>query len=90
MEQKHTPGPWEITTGAQADPCSIEAADCTIANLKSARGNALANARLIAAAPELLEACKSARSAILFGGKIDWNKILDELMAAIAKAAGRE
>lgn len=45
---------------------------------------AIANARLIAAAPELLEACKSALGAFERNDAIDW----DDLAAAIAKATG--
>lgn len=47
---------------------------------------------LIAAAPELLNACRAARSAIVLGNgrEIDWDAIADELEAAIAKATGAQ
>lgn len=55
---KHTPGPWRVSRGAQADPFSIESETRTIAHVKSAfrhLGETEANARLIAAAPEMYE-----------------------------------
>ncbi len=65
---KHTPGPWEVSRGAQSDAYSVEAAMQTICNVKFIKGQELSkagvkqeesNARLIAAAPELLAACKA-------------------------------
>ena len=41
-----------------------------------------ANARLIAAAPDLLDACKAARDALTDGNEVVWQK----LVSAIAKA----
>ena len=53
----HTPGPWRIGRGAQADPFAIEAEARTVAHVKHAgRDQTEANARLIAAAPEMLDA----------------------------------
>ena len=46
----------------------------------------LANARLIAAAPELLEACKAALGAFEHNHAINW----DDLARAIDKAEGRD
>jgi hypothetical protein len=64
METKHTPGPWKIhhnighknELGIIADnaPCII----AIMGNQKEWPKEAEANANLIAAAPELLEACK--------------------------------
>jgi hypothetical protein len=48
-------------------------------------GRERANARLIAAAPELMEACKLALGAFERNNAIDWN-ILEK---AIAKAEGK-
>jgi hypothetical protein len=45
-----------------------------------------ANARLIAAAPELLAACRAALGAFERNDAIDW----DDLRKAIEKAEGRE
>lgn len=49
----HTPGPWHVSNGVQ-----IRSAKHQIAKVWSMRGGeGNANARLIAAAPDLLEAC---------------------------------
>lgn len=65
---KHTPGPWRVS-GSQPGMI-IDAADRPIARTQypgkkpRAVGNCSANARLIAAAPELLEALHEGRRAI--------------------------
>lgn len=65
MNTKHTPGPWRYTDGGIIDipKNCLEIADVYGADIHDdKRGpellEAQANARLIAAAPELLEACK--------------------------------
>lgn len=95
-EQKHTPGPWKVsrrfdiyqdlgiavggtyigtTRGNTAMPDSIAAVD-------------EANARLIATAPELLEACKAVSE---FGiPDRDAGPLMVQLYEAIAKAEGKE
>lgn len=56
MTTKHTPGPWaSVGTTVQAE--SIRGADCQDAELSQEQHRA--NARLIAAAPELLEALEN-------------------------------
>ncbi|HIB1403547.1 TPA: hypothetical protein ACWV4V_005344 [Salmonella enterica subsp. enterica serovar Muenchen] len=107
MEQKHTPGPWyavpnnsfiDITTApgryggeAIADTCSsghsFDNGDCINGE------TTVANAKLIAAAPELLEACLSVRSHLFAAGyepeadSTDPNKwLLAQLINAIDKA----
>ena len=89
---KHTPGPWKYSTEPQPNGCPIIGAQgLMIAMLahtvKQAdqRETALANARLIAAAPELLEALKLAQSII--GHPEDAHSKL--IAAAIAKAEGQ-
>ncbi|EAX3299497.1 hypothetical protein JYN54_09680 [Salmonella enterica subsp. enterica serovar Muenchen] len=82
MEQKHTPGPWyavqnnsfiDITTALGrydgkviADTCSsgysFDNGDCINGE------TTVANAKLIAAAPELLEACLRARNHLFAAG----------------------
>jgi hypothetical protein len=47
-----------------------------------------ANAKLIAAAPDLMDACTAARRALTFGKNVDWNIVCESLDAAIAKAEG--
>jgi hypothetical protein len=77
----HTPGPWtndnniEITAG--------EKSICGMRFPFDSESNQ-SNARLIAAAPELLEACEEALGAFENNNCIDWN-ILSE---AIKKAKG--
>jgi hypothetical protein len=60
----HTPGPWEVNTNILTP--RIFSGDVMIADVRHVRGNqpngsAEANARLIAAAPALLEALKRAQ-----------------------------
>ena len=58
-EQKHTPGPWtHNTTSVWADQKMVAAVYGDDPNCKPDE-RMKANARLIAAAPELLEACKN-------------------------------
>jgi len=79
---KHTLGPWH-TAGEQG--VQIRSAKDQIAKVWTMRGNEWkANARLIAAAPELLEACKVALGIIGFGAEHD------QISAAIAKATGEQ
>lgn len=81
---KHTPGPWELSDCGehiigQADQDEI----IEVANLSNTL-NTKANANLIAAAPEMLEALESVVKAIAEYQVIDEVK----LMAAIKKAKG--
>ena len=85
MSAKHTPGPWH-TAGDQG--VQIRSQRDQIAKVWTMRGNEWkANARLIAAAPELLEALRAVD--VLFGHlAIDSTQRiwLDNARAAIAKA----
>ena len=81
---KHTPGPWH-TAGEQG--VQIRGAKDQIAKVWTMRGNEWkANARLIAAAPDLLEALQDMVS--------DHASLSDATLAfaraAIAKAAGEQ
>lgn len=111
-EAKHTPGPWSFRTdgvtgdnGIHADGTGIFAeafADIRRAG-EDARDEAHANARLIAAAPELLAALKKLTAEMVgiggFGpeirelvGNTNWAVLtqrVQEAHAAIAKAEGR-
>ena len=88
-EEMHTKGPWE------ADPANEAVFDpkdnTTLADVfGDTREERTANARLIAAAPELLEACKGALAALeqmdlSFSG---W-ELVRELEKVIAKAGGQ-
>ena len=95
---KHTPGPWD-TRGFDFIG-TAESAYQTIAYCSDHRNKAprhpdetLANARLIAAAPDLLEACRAARAIISEPGDYDglaWDEAEHLLQIAIAKATGKE
>jgi len=88
---KHTPGPWETSSNAsgELDICCPDAGDM-IADL-SGCDNADANARLIAAAPELLEALRIIKSrTTACGNNRRLQRIQAIALAAIAKAEGRK
>lgn len=82
-EVKHTPGPWHLVNGTQ-----IRSAKHQIAKVWMMRGReGTANARLIAAAPELLDLVEEAMS--MLGSQLikdtlgyDWH---EKANAAIAK-----
>jgi len=76
---KYTPGPWKVDSSR----LSVSALGLVIAEVTQA--NAVANARLIAAAPDLLEACKAVMRAMADGA---WTDTLtgQKVAAAIAKA----
>lgn len=90
---KHTPGPWKYSTEPQPNGCPIIGAQGLMiamlahtVNQADQRETALANARLIAVAPELLEALKRIRQTGVFVGAI-----AQEMMdTAIAEAEGEK
>lgn len=64
---KHTPGPWEHTgqgdiVGKEDNGYGLGYVDVCSVYLRAVRGRTNANARLIAAAPDLLEALEDALS----------------------------
>jgi hypothetical protein len=87
---KHTPGPWVINrnqTDCGEDKISIEAADEYFIAQVDPGVSQEANASLIAAAPELLEACQLMLTAMKLA---NWEGDFAALkgIAAIAKATG--
>lgn len=92
MSTTYTPGPWEpsVETGFV-----YSVHHCLIAEVYSGDGHGQqsANARLIAAAPELLEACIEAlendESCEGFNAANMDQALREKLRAAIAKAAGK-
>lgn len=62
MKTKHTPGPWEIIhtekNPGKVDQIHVGKPDYTVCRVMAYGENAMANARLIAAAPDLLKALK--------------------------------
>src|SRR6185312_5889186 len=96
----HTPGPWEAEEYAELSEYSINTGERQIARTNGYGGLSnsehTANAHLISAAPELLEALKKCRTmAIEFGAPaVCWaarhKKWMKEIESAIAKAEGRQ
>jgi hypothetical protein len=86
MQTQHTPGPWILTQGEDVyvSLAPDNVIRCMDERSSVATGQDYANARLIAAAPELLEALRKAvettYSDTLF---LEWN-------ALIAKATGEQ
>ena len=93
-QAQHTPGPWRAV-GTDVFAPSKRVAQCDDRLDIHFRGEALANARLFAAAPDLLEAAELAEATIerLQGGARAFssaNGTLDVLRAAIARAKGEQ
>ncbi len=104
---KHTPGPWKVSHGCLPGDSGFSVATanaaasgnvkitaecwpCTIVS-EDHRSELFANAFLIAAAPDLLEACRAMLTCC--GSSENWNgethEALKLIEAAIAKAEGR-
>jgi hypothetical protein len=100
-KQKHTPGPWQVEyyTGDHGRPTVVKKTPGRVGNPISAvtilfthDGDAVteANARLIAAAPDLLAACIQALSSIEVDEESHLRQVVgDVLREAIAKAVAR-
>lgn len=67
---KHTKGPWEVTANCDVRQTNAHRHDMSVAQVFGVKTNAetQANARLIAAAPALYEACKMLMGSIGCGG----------------------
>jgi hypothetical protein len=102
-EIKHTPGPWGVSAISPNIVVQHDFMGATNVQVGSASGytgspffpsdeEAIANARLIAAAPELLEALKEAIETIKFLSTRDnsWGEqiVCEDLQAIVAKATG--
>lgn len=90
---KHTPGPWLIATyesfGNVLSPHSKNKIAMVYDAGVNSQGIGVANAQLIAAAPDLLEACKAVLHCNDYAeGKIsaEFSDVLDKVSEAIAKA----
>jgi hypothetical protein len=100
MKTNHTPGPWGIAPGFEstsqyrnhwrvtAKSPHVNGKMQTVCELNGPwdEENYKANAKLIAAAPELLEAAELAEAA--WTGNGDMSTAIDALLLAIAKAKG--
>lgn len=85
---KHTPGPWEVAYQDKNGQSvvkgeHIEVATCWHHCVGSIEKEMHANARLIAAAPDLLDALKQA---VKLNGFREFNDHIPAMKAAIAKA----
>lgn len=104
---KHTPGPWQLQTSSndfsdtwfafsktQVKIFEVAAGNYTGKDEESAYKEAEANANLIAAAPDMLEALKEAEKELEACYKrigIDWpTRISRIIKSAIAKAEGKQ
>jgi hypothetical protein len=101
-ETKHTPGPWVLRPnpgdgivsehgGSDGYPHTIgTVGGYLIANVCQQAAETEANARLIAAAPDLLAALKTIAESWERGFNLDeWRDAMDDAHSAIAKAEGR-
>ena len=83
---KHTPGPWNYKSPLEvvgSDGTTIKLIGLTHAQYETDE----ANARLIAAAPELLEALQLLSASLPLNHKVD-SKVVAKCRSAIAKAKG--
>ena len=90
-EAKHTPGPWAWHVDRPTDVISSEPCECSVATIDIGCGNRAeqqANARLIAAAPELLEAGVRLTEEAKAGKGVS-AEALNQMLDAIAKARGQ-
>jgi hypothetical protein len=89
----HTPGPWfsvgawvEVSQESIADICTCHPEDFNQGHLKRSDAEMMANAQLIAAAPDMLQALKLVRDN---ASQIDLPVyLLDQVQRAIANAEG--
>jgi len=94
MEGRHTAGPWAAERGDMGGPWQITAGPFgTLATVNTHGDNPEADARLMSAAPDLLDACRALDELDCCLGYVfpggDWPKLwaaLDAARAAIAKA----
>lgn len=91
MSEKHTAGPWrQDKWGAIRDKDGQMIRTCGVALANSATDEVRANDRLIAAAPDLLEACESMISAAMFGDEDEMDAAVRIAHAAVAIATNPE
>ena len=88
---KHTPGPWECMGGAGATVVVADG-DSVVASLRDRFGGSVAHdARLIAAAPELLEALQKigALSSSPDAGKMAMDRALSAIEEIVSDALSK-
>ena len=89
MTRTHTPGPWRVGDAGNTifGPPNGNPSPQTIAHLSVI--DHAANARLIAAAPEMLEALRDALECLLDDDEGYMRPIITRLRSVIARAEGR-
>jgi hypothetical protein len=92
---QHTPGPWAAVSDHAKERMRIMGGDWTVAFVPARHPTDVANARLVAAAPEMLgalERCDDAFAMWQVGGvpgrPEDILRLVTQVRAAIAKARG--
>lgn len=106
-QHQHTPGPWDLPNAAarhgsvlvsarRGDSWDGMIATCDAGDYARSAAEGLANARLIAAAPDLLaslseltEVLPGLISQLPYGAPMSLSEMHDRALAAIAKAQGR-
>ncbi len=85
IHDTHTPGPWSFALYVDRPFGQVEsdAGDCCVASYVTR-----ANGRLIAAAPDMLDALRVCLDALLFGGCTDTMTAFHSARRALAKATG--
>jgi hypothetical protein len=86
----HTPGPWEAhdDDGTGTLPCVLSDKVNAGGNFYVAQCNVFEDARLIASAPDLLEACQAIAKLADGQGQRNMMEVAGQARAAIAKAGG--
>ena len=88
---KHTPGPWYATTMGEAGWVDVFAHGVDIPIASTRHQDQEANARLICAAPDMLDVLKELEESAEYWSDYDVPVgIVDRINAAIAKAEGSE
>lgn len=98
MSAKHTKGPWKVEyetdiTGTENDPENgcVGVVDVAHVYLRTVAGRTEANARLISAAPELLEVLRELEQSCEYWSEYDVPLgIVDRIKSAITKATGEQ
>jgi hypothetical protein len=92
MQTTHTPGPWKIAATGHVVTAADYSRICRVEQLPGMDSREIdANARLIAAAPELLDALQNIVNSLTLAGPPELacqQYQLDTARAAIAKATG--
>ena len=87
MNTSHIPGPWYVVNDTEVQSAVINKDNYVCAAEGNTMEQAIANAQLIACAPELLEVC---HRALITLHEDDFSMLREELRQIITKATGEE